>query len=120
MLGVARATWLRHLPIQASPKVFRDEVDKLAFLRDLGGGRLGPERPARGAGGDPGTHGPGGLESGARLVPRGAALPGAARFGAERLVGVTEGLVDPFDKPLAGTNAKDRRRRRRGPRRCCP
>ncbi len=35
-LGVARATWLGHLPVQASPKVLDDEIDKLRFLRELG------------------------------------------------------------------------------------
>jgi len=34
-IGAARATWLRHFPVAASPGVMHDEMDKLAFLRSL-------------------------------------------------------------------------------------
>ena len=35
-VGMARATWLRQLPVQASPRVMHDEMDKLEFSRALG------------------------------------------------------------------------------------
>lgn len=35
-VGMARATWLRQFPVQASPRVMGDEMDKLVFLRCLG------------------------------------------------------------------------------------
>jgi TnpA family transposase len=109
-LGAARATWSRHLPVQASPRVFNDEMDKLAFLRDLGAGEwdlsaLPAERVAvlaRWA-----------QEASNQALAQSSEerrYPALLAFGAERLAGVIDGLVDLFDKLLAGTNAKARRR----------
>ena len=105
-LGMARATWLRHLPVQASPKVFDDEIDKLAFLRDLGADEwdlsvLPAKRVAV-------------LARWTQTASNQALAqsseerryPALLAFGSERLVGVIDGLVDLFDKLLADTNAK--------------
>ena len=109
-LGAARATWLRHLPVQASPKAFHDEMDKLAFLRDLAVDdwdlRVLPVKR---------------VATLARWVQAASnqalaqsseerRYPALLAFGAERLVGVIDGLVDLFDKLLADTNTKARRR----------
>jgi hypothetical protein len=109
-LGVARATWLRHLPVQASPRVFDEEIDKLTFLRDLGADKwdlsvLPAKRVAV-------------LARWAQTASNQALAqsseerryPALLAFGTERLVGVIDGLVDLFDKLLADTNAKARRR----------
>jgi hypothetical protein len=102
--GTARATWLRHLPVHASPKVFGDEMDKLVFLRDLGVDDWDLSVP-------PAKR----VTILARWV-QGASnqalaqssderrYPALLAFGAERLVGMIDGLVDLFDKLLADTN----------------
>jgi hypothetical protein len=79
-LGVARTTWLRHLPVQASPKVFDDEIEKLRFLRDLGTDKWDLSVLPAKRGRSPRTLGPDGIEPGARPVKRRASLPGVAGF----------------------------------------
>jgi TnpA family transposase len=109
-LGVAPATWLRHLPVQASPRVFEDEIDKLAFLRDLGADRwdlsaLPAKRVALLA-----RWAQGASNQALAQSSEDRRYPALLAFGAERSVGVIDGLVDLFDKLLADTNAKARRR----------
>ncbi len=108
--ATAKATWLRHFPVAATPGVMHDEMDKLVYLRELGaeGWDLGAlplrrvtilARCAQAA-------------SNQALAQSSAErrYPALLAFGAERLVGVVDGLVDLFDKLLADTNAKARSR----------
>jgi hypothetical protein len=108
--ATAKATWLRHFPVAATPGVMHDETDKLVYLRELGAegwdlGALPPRRVtilARWAQ----------AASNQALAQSSAErrYPALLAFGAERLVGVVDGLVDLFDKLLAATNAKARSR----------
>ena len=97
-IGAARATWLRHFPVAASPSVMHDEMDKLAFLRSLGVedwdlSALPAKRVAT-------------LARWAQTASNQALAqasperrhPALLAFGTERLVGVVDGLVDLFDK----------------------
>jgi hypothetical protein len=109
-IGRARATWLRHFPVAAAPSVMHDEMDKVVFLRELGveGWDLGA-LPARR------------VAILARWVQAASnqalaqssaerRYPALLAFGAERLVEIVDSLVDLFDKLLADTNAKARKR----------
>jgi hypothetical protein len=109
-IGAARATWLRHFPVSTSPAVMHDEMDKLLFLQQLGAGDrdLGmlPARRRRTFAGWVQT------ASNQALLQSSPErrYPALLAFASERLVGITDGLVDLFDKLLADTNAKARRR----------
>jgi hypothetical protein len=104
--ATAKATWLRHFPVAATPGVMHDEMDKLVYLRELGAegwdlGALPPRRVtilARWAQ----------AASNQALAQSSAErrYPALLAFGVERLVGVVDGLVDLFDKLLADTNAR--------------
>lgn len=108
--GMARATWLRQLPVQASPRVMHEEMDKLVFMRALGVegwdmSALPAKRTAT-------------LAAWVQTASNQALAQSSEdrrysamlAFGAERLVGVIDGLVELFDKLLADTNARARRR----------
>lgn len=109
-LGMARATWLRQFPVQASPAAMHVEMDKLVFLRELGvGGWDLSALPAKRVST---------LARWAQTASNQALAqssqqrryPALLAFASERLVGITDGLVELFDKLLADTNAKARRR----------
>ena len=109
-IGTAPATWLRHSPVAASPGVMTDEMDKLVYLRELGAegwdlSVLPPRRVAILAAWAQAASNQALAQSSAERR-----YPALLAFGAERLVGVVDGLVDLFDKLLADTNAKARSR----------
>jgi len=108
--GTAKATWLRHFPGAATPGVMHDEMDKLVCLRALGAegwdqSALPPRRVAILARWAQAASNQALAQSSAERR-----YPALLAFGAERLVGVVDGLVDLFDKLLADTNAKARSR----------
>jgi hypothetical protein len=109
-VGMARATWLRQLPVQASPRVVLDELDKLEFLRELGveGWDLGA-LPAKRV-----TLLAGWVRTASNQALAQSSVqrryPALLAFGVERLAGVIDGLVELFDRLVADTNAKARRR----------
>lgn len=109
-LGVARASWLRRFAVQAAPSAIGEEMDKLVFLRELGAGdwdlaALPAQRVTT-------------LARWAQAASNQALAqssperryPALLAFAAQRLVEVTDELVDLFDKLLGDTNAKARRR----------
>jgi hypothetical protein len=109
-LGVARATWLRRFAVQAAPSAIGEEIDKLVFLRELGAGDwdlavLPAQRVTT-------------LARWAQAASNQALAqpsperryPALLAFAAQRLVAVTDELVELFDKLLGDTNAKARRR----------
>ena len=109
-LGAARATWLRHLAVQASPPAMHEEMDKVVFLRGLGAGEwdLGV-LPAKRVTALARWAQTASNQALAQSAPE-RRYPALLAFGAERLVEVTDELVDLFDKLLASTNAKARLR----------
>jgi hypothetical protein len=109
-LGAARATWLRRLAVQASPPAMHDEMDKVVFLRGLGAGGwdLGT-LPAKRVAALARWAQTASNQALAQSAPE-RRYPALLAFGAERLVEVTDELVDLFDKLLASTNAKARLR----------
>lgn len=109
-VGMARATWLRQFPVQASPRVMGDEMDKLVFLRCLGVedwdlGALPAKRVAMLAGWAQAASN----QALAQSSPE-RRYPALLAFGVERAAGIIDGLVELFDKLLGNTNAKARRR----------
>jgi TnpA family transposase len=109
-LEVATATWLRRFAVQACPRDIHEEIDKLVFLRELDAGDwdLGVLPAQR-------------VTTLARWVQAASnqalaqsspqrRYPALLAFAAQRLVEVTDELVDLFDKLLGDTNAKARRR----------
>ena len=109
-LGAARATWLRRLAVQASPPAMHDEMDKVVFLRGLGAGEwdLGT-LPAKRVAALARWAQTASNQALAQSAPE-RRYPALLAFGAERLAGVTDELVDLFDKLLADTNARARLR----------
>ena len=109
-LGAARATWLRRLAVQASPPAMHDEMDKVVFLRGLGAGEwdLGT-LPAKRVAALARWAQTASNQALAQSAPE-RRYPALLAFGAERLVEVTDELVDLFGKLLADTNAKARLR----------
>ena len=106
----AKATWLRQFPVAATPGVMHDEMDKLVYLRELGAedwdlGALPHRRVTTLARWAQAASNQALAQSSAERR-----YPALLAFGAERLVGVVDGLVDLFDKLLADTNAKARSR----------
>src|SRR5205823_6015218 len=109
-LGMTPVRWLGQRPVKVSPKAMLAEMDKLVFLGDLGGGGGDVSVP-------PATRVTAlarWVESASnpavgRSVPE-RRYPGLVAFGAERLVEITDGRVDLFDRVVADTNAKARGR----------
>jgi len=110
-LGAARATWLRRSAVQASPPAMHDEMDKLVFLRALGAGEwdLPKVLPAKRVGAMARWAQTASNQALAQSAPE-RRYPALLAFGAERVVELTDELVELFDKLLADTNAKARLR----------
>ena len=100
-LGAARATWLRRLAVQASPPAMHDEMDKVVFLRGLGAGEwdLGT-LPAKRVAALARWAQTASNQALAQSAPE-RRYPALLAFGAERLAGVTDELVDLSGKLLA-------------------
>jgi hypothetical protein len=109
-LGMARASWLRRFAVAACPKDLLEEMDKLVFLRELGAGDwdLGALPLQR-------------VTTLARWVQAASnqalaqssperRYPALLAFAAQRVVEVTDELVDLFDRLLGEANAKARKR----------
>ena len=109
--GIARATWLRLRPVNATPAGICEELDKLEFLRCLGVDQswdltVLPARKVRS------------LAKWAQSASNQALtqssddrrLPAMLAFVSESHVAVTDGLIELFDKLLADMNAKARLR----------
>ena len=110
-LGAARATWLRRSAVQASPPAMHDEMDKLVFLRALGAGEwdLPKVLPAKRVAAMARWAQTASNQALAQSAPE-RRYPALLAFGAERVVELTDELVELFDKLLADTNAKARLR----------
>jgi TnpA family transposase len=111
-LGMTPARWLARRPVAASPKAMLGEVDKLVFLRDLGvEGWDVSVWPAKRATSLARWVEAASNQAVAQSAPE-RRYPGLLAYGAERLVEVTDGLVDLYARIVADTNAKARGRLR--------